>query len=118
MKYSAKLSLTRDQKNEGKAVAQLILQRASDTAGAVRRMRVDLDGVVVARLRPGETETLRVRPGPHSVQARMDWTSSSPLPVEVPKNGRIRVEVSLPWSAFWKTFFTPRRALIARIVPT
>lgn len=70
----------------------------------------------MARLRPGQAETVRVRPGPHSIQARMDWTSSSLLSVELPKNGKIRVEVSLPWSAFWRTFLTPRRALVARIV--
>jgi hypothetical protein len=46
----------------------------------------------------------------------MDWTSSSPLSVEIPKNGKVQVEVSLPWSAFWKSFLTPRRALVARIV--
>lgn len=97
-------------------MAQLVLQRASDTAGAARRVRVDLDGVVVARLRPGQAETVSVRSGPHSIQARMDWTSSSPLSVEIPKNGKVQVEVSMPWSAFWKSYLTPRRALVARIV--
>jgi hypothetical protein len=81
-------------------MAVLTITRASDSAGLLRRMKVQVDGVTVARLRPSRTATVEVGPGPHVVQARMDWCSSPTVMVE----SDARIVVEYPFSSIAKLF--------------
>ncbi len=95
-------------------MGQLVVRRLNDSAGVFRRMTVVLDGVVVARLRPKGEATLDVTDGKHIIRARMDWTASEQLEIDVIGAEVVAVEVSLPWSAILLAFVAPRRALMAR----
>jgi len=65
--------------------------------GDLVRMKVDIDGSEVVRLRAGETARLAVAEGEHTVQARMQNTASLPLTVHVEIDGDpLVVEVSPP----------------------
>jgi hypothetical protein len=64
---------------------------------------IKIDGKRVGKLRRGETAKYPVAPGPHTVQARIDWTGSPVLPVDVSADAPTRVVVSpagLPYE-FW-----------------
>lgn len=47
-----------------------------------RRYRILVDGVEVGHLRQGEALSVTVEPGPHELQARIDWCGSRPLVVD------------------------------------
>jgi hypothetical protein len=47
--------------------------------GSLRRYWVLIDGSKVGRLRNGASITFRVRPGPHKIEARIDWSGSEKL---------------------------------------
>jgi hypothetical protein len=96
-------------------MGEMVIRRAGDTAGMARRMRVEVDGVEVARLKPKEQFVLKTATGVHQVRAEMDWTASAVLPVEV-TDGVITVEVSMPWSAMFTMIVRPRKALRIRMV--
>ncbi len=53
-------------------VPVLLVKRPHDAEGILRRLIVEVDGQVVARLRQGEQEEVPVEPGERTVQARMD----------------------------------------------
>jgi hypothetical protein len=79
---------------------------------AARRLKVRLDDIVVARLFRGRKTRVEVEPGIHTIQARVDWTKSPPIEVDLAAGDEISIEVSAPWSALWRTWTTPSRALI------
>ncbi|SDO22397.1 hypothetical protein [Geodermatophilus sp. DSM 45219] len=60
----------------------------------LRRYEVLVDGRVAGRLRRGEDLRLDVPAGRHSVQARIDWTGSPPVEVDVPPAGSVTVTVT------------------------
>lgn len=57
-----------------------------------RKYRVVIDGNEVGRLRERDTGTYAVEPGAHEVMARIDWTGSPALLIEVPVGGVVRLE--------------------------
>lgn len=89
----------------------LLLRREQDGAGVFRKMKVTLDGEVVARLRPGAQVEVDVPPGPHGVQARMDWASSEVVQVTSDGDSRHCVAVGYRLSSFYATFFRPGTAI-------
>jgi hypothetical protein len=60
----------------GVLVATIRVRRDADSAGYFRRMVIEVDGTVVACLRPDHEETVSLSAGRHVVRARMDWTFS------------------------------------------
>ncbi len=97
-------------------MGQIVVRRAADTAGVFRRIKVLIDGDVVASLKPQEQKSIDVVAGPHTVRAKMDWCGSERLQVSVAGDAPIEVEVSLPWSGILAGFFAPRTALLAKLV--
>jgi hypothetical protein len=91
--------------------ARLVVTRPDDSVGMLREALIHVDGSVAARLRPGRSATLDLAPGPHVVQAAMDWTTSAPLQVHAEPGETVHLEVSLPWSALWRSFTSPRTAM-------
>jgi len=63
--------------------------------GGLRRLTVEVDGEVTARLKQGEVAEVTRPAGRHEVQARMDWLSSALTMVEVRRDSTVRVAVSL-----------------------
>jgi hypothetical protein len=78
----------------------LTITRASDSAGLLRRILIQVDNETVARLRPNRTETVALGPGPHVVQARMDWCSSPPVTI----NADGHIGVAYPLKSITKLF--------------
>jgi hypothetical protein len=71
---------------------------------AFRRYRIMLDGKKVGALRRGETVSFPVRPGPHIVAARIDWSGSPDVTVHVPPGGQVTLEVEPAGDAFARMF--------------
>ena len=76
----------------------LVLERKRDGVGVFRRVKVTVDGEVVARLRPGARVEVDVTPGPHRVQAHMDWISSEEVQVAPERDERPTVLVAYGFS--------------------
>jgi len=57
----------------------LTVKRSYDSAGMLRRMKVRVDGEAVGSLRRGETLTIEVDEGVHTVQGAMDLARSPVL---------------------------------------
>src|SRR5579875_3676827 len=61
---------------------------------ALRSYRLEVDGVTRGHIRPGQSVTVEVEPGPHTVRARISWTGSPEADVRVGpgEEARFRVE--------------------------
>ena len=94
----------------------LTVSRPSDWGGRFRKLKIVVDGEVVAALRPNEQWQTELSEGTHTVSGRMDWASSPPLEVAITSEGLAHVEVSLPYLSVLQAFVTPRRAVKARLL--
>lgn len=92
-------------------MTKLTIVRASDSAGMFRRMQVRVDDETVARLRPQQSATVEVGPGPHMVQARMDWCSSATVIVD----SDAHIDVEYPFSSITKLFRDPGNAIRIKV---
>jgi hypothetical protein len=91
--------------------ARLVLTRGDDSAGMLRRIRVTVDGVEVAWLKPRTAAEVEVPPGRHRVRAAMDWTTSPVLELVLVPGERAEVRVGLPFSMIWRMVTAPRATL-------
>ena len=82
-----------------------------------RRYRICIDGRTVGRLRRGEIRFFPVSPGPHTVSARIDWSGSPELVVDVPAGGRVALEVEPSEDPFLGAFSSDK-SLTLTPVPT
>lgn len=80
-------------------MADLRVRRGADSFGVLRRMLIEVDGTVVARLRPNQEQTVTVGAGRHVLRARMDWTRSEPVEVHIGDDDEALFETSLPLRA-------------------
>ncbi len=94
-------------------MATLRVSRSGDRGAFARRMKVLVDGSELASLRPGEEASRDLAPGPHSVQAVMDWARSPVLEISLSEGDVAQVRVAFPARAYWASFVTPSRALVA-----
>jgi hypothetical protein len=92
------------------STASLTLVRRRDVTALIRRIHVELDGKDVAKLWWGHSIELKVPDGVHRLRARLDWTTSEALTVDISSNGAV-VEVRSPMSTLWRNFVRPHRAL-------
>lgn len=93
-------------------MAGVRVRRRADSFGLLRRMVIEVDGTVAARLRPGQEETVAVGAGRHEVRARMDWTSSATVEVHVGDGDEVLLETSLPARAMIDMVVRPRSAIV------
>jgi hypothetical protein len=91
--------------------ARLVLSRGDDSAGVLRHIRVTVDGVEVALLKPLTSAEVEVPPGRHRVRAAMDWTTSPALDLDLATGERVEVRVGLPLSMIWRMITAPRATL-------
>jgi hypothetical protein len=94
----------------------LVIHRPNDYGGTFRRLKVYVDGAEVAGLLPNKTFTIEVTAGVHEVRGRMDWATCHPLPVQVPQDEVVTVEVSLPLSSLVQSFVARKRAVKTRVL--
>ncbi|MEU4819918.1 hypothetical protein AB0G03_30130 [Micromonospora aurantiaca] len=99
-------------------MSTITVRRAVDAGGILTRMKIEVDGQIVARLRRGAEHSFDAEPGRHVVRVRLSWQSS--LPVEVTLNGNETVALEAAYSErswrFTETFLHPRGALDLRVV--
>jgi hypothetical protein len=70
-----------------------------DYRDRLRSYVVEIDGEKVGRLRLGKRLVVAVPSGRHVVQARINWTGSPPVSVDVPEDGEIALTVHPAGSA-------------------
>jgi hypothetical protein len=89
-----------------------ISRRKSERMGYFRKLKVAVDDEVVAQLKPGESVTVQVSPGLHSLEARMDWEKSAPCVVNLADDGSAVVEArAFFWSSLLSNSLWSKRAL-------
>ncbi|MFE9959263.1 hypothetical protein [Micromonospora sp. NPDC005299] len=96
----------------------ITVRRAFDAGGVLRRMKIEVDGQVVARLKRGAAQSVDVAPGRHVVQAHLDWQSSEPVEVHLVGTETIGLEAAITERSmtFTATFLRPETGLDLRMV--
>lgn len=95
-------------------MGSLILVRANDFGGRYRSLKVEVDGRIMAWMRPNSEETIELASGPHALIGRMDWVRSRRLDFEL--MDELKIQVSLPFSNIALAFFKPWAAISSHIV--
>jgi hypothetical protein len=97
-------------------MGELLVRRPGRTRGTAwfRRIKVTVDGVVVARLRPGDETRIELPGAPCWVEAHLDFTHSEPLRLKkLGQTEQVAVEVNAPAAvgmvAHRSTYLTCRR---------
>jgi hypothetical protein len=93
------------------AEGTLELRRGDDSVGILRRINIEVDGSLVAGLKPNDRAEVRLSEGPHTVRALLDWTKSEPKKVNIPADGKIILTTALPWAGFWRMITAPNSTL-------
>ena len=71
---------------------QITVQRMTSYADRLRAYKVKIDGVVVGSVRAGDSATIPVSPGRHSLQLRIDWAGSERIDFAVKAGEQIFFE--------------------------
>ncbi|MEV5207819.1 hypothetical protein AB0K35_10130 [Micromonospora sp. NPDC053740] len=97
---------------------RIAVRRALDAGGLLRRIKVEIDGQVVARLKRGAVQSVDVAPGRHVVRAHLDWQSSAPVEVHLAGTETIAVEAAIAERSmtFTATFLRPESGLDLQVV--
>lgn len=81
---------------------------ASRKSDRLRAYKVVLDGLVVGKLKKGESVTLDTSPGDHELHLAIDWACSPKLDLELSAGQETHVRcwpAANPWLAsYWTTF--------------
>lgn len=64
-------------------MATVIIHRSSEYTNRFRDIRILIDGKEQGRIANGQELSLKVAPGAHSLQAKIDWAGSRKFQVEV-----------------------------------
>ncbi len=82
-----------------------------------RTYKLELDGVVRDTITPGEEITVEVEPGRHQARARIDWTGSPAVDLDVESGGdvRLHVEPSGPPWMLWQVFGRTGWLLLSKV---
>lgn len=91
----------------------LTVTRSHDSAGILRRMKVRVDGRTVGGLRPGESLTVEVDEGVHTVQGAMDSARSPVLRTSGLDPSPITLSFGFA-GGFLRTFTDPGNAISIR----
>jgi len=91
----------------------LTVTRSNDSAGILRKLKVRVDGETVGALRPGQTLTIEVGAGVHTVQGAMDWARSPVLEISGPDPSAITLSFEFA-RGFLRTFTDPENAISIR----
>ena len=81
-------------------MAKLIVTRGTAFRDRFRAYQILVDGTRVAAVQAGARVKVEISPGPHEVQARIDWCSSPRVNVEA-RDGDINLEVGSCIDCLW-----------------
>lgn len=100
-------------------MAEIKVSRGADFGGLLRRMKVEVDGAVVAAVKQNGSVTVEVDPGSHVVRVRQDWMASAPVTVHVDAGGSAALHAEVPERALTLTvlLFRSGSALELRPLP-
>ena len=85
---------------------KIIINRISEYENRARKIKIEIDGTLVAKIKNGETCELEVSAGKHHIQAKIDWCTSNLLELETDKDSEIHLELRKGLgSALYRTFF-------------
>jgi len=80
--------------------ASIVIERApGGYRDRMRPYKVLVDGVASGSVKQGESVTILVAPGTHTVQLKIDWCTSRAVAVEVPPSARATLRCSAGGSA-------------------
>lgn len=85
---------TRVFRSFGESSSTIDVRRTDGLADYLVRYRLEVDGELVAKIRPGDRVSIPVDPGRHRVRARVYSYSSQEIPFEVAEGQTIPVTVS------------------------
>lgn len=96
--------------------AHITIQRGESYADRLRAYKVAVDGVVVASVRAGQSVTVPVSAGNHTLRLRIDWGRSEELKFQAGAGERItfecgsslagwRVLLALFYAIFWSHWY-------------
>jgi hypothetical protein len=71
----------------------LTINRISEYENKGRKIRIEIDGKLVTKIKNGENLSLELSSGKHSLQAKIDWCSSNVLEIEMKEHTNINVEL-------------------------
>ncbi|MEH0822147.1 MULTISPECIES: hypothetical protein [unclassified Micromonospora] len=78
----------------GEEMAVVTVRRGEDLGGLLRKMKIEVDGDVVAKLEQGSSIDLNMQPGRHVFRAKLDWQASAALEIYVTAESKIVLEIS------------------------
>jgi hypothetical protein len=88
--------------------AKLIFTRpGGQYRDALRSYTLEVDGVPREHIRPAQTVTIDIEPGPHTVRARISWTGSPRQEVNLGSGDEVRLRVEPAGTAaqgLWQVF--------------
>jgi hypothetical protein len=97
------VSLHGDQVSEGGQSGEIVVVRPGGYyVNAIRRYKIVVDGELAGTVKSGKACSLRVDPGRHAIEARIDWTGSSEVAVQVAAGETVTLTVTpgSPTAAF------------------
>jgi hypothetical protein len=72
---------------------RIIVERPKIVRDRLRKYVIEIDGVEAGRLASGETRTFSVAPGEHKVRARISWTGSREVSVDLAQGSVVHLLV-------------------------
>jgi hypothetical protein len=93
----------------------LTIERPSAWRDRIRKYRIVVDGEGFGTVGNGQTVTFEVAAGVHRLQARISWTGSEEVAIDVPAGGATRLRVEPAGSAMTAFFQALTRSRYLRI---
>jgi hypothetical protein len=86
----------------------------------IRAYRLLVDGVPCGTIRSGGELAVDLQPGPHTAQARIDWSGSPKLEFTVQAGQAARIQVAPAGNAlqFWQAFTPAGYVKLTQLPPT
>ncbi len=75
-------------------MSRLVLHRENNYVNRMRSYKIYLDGTLLDTISNGKSKEIEIPDGTHSLQAKMDWCSSPPVPFEVGQNATATFKIS------------------------
>jgi len=85
--------------------------------GAVRALKVWIDGVPVGYIRTRRTELFNVSDATHSIRVSMDWCKSVPLEVDLSNGGTTALIAKTLWMPASAFLVFIRPSIVFSIIP-
>jgi hypothetical protein len=90
----SKVAPSSEQRGSDDQLGQIVVTRPQGFyQDALRRYKILVDGQEAGSLKRGEVLQHTVRPGPHDVVAKIDWSGSPTTQVDVPPGGTVKLKV-------------------------